>query len=177
MAKAYWHITAVSDVPSILKHGLRGGTKPRNRGVSLTAPSVFVADTDKENILGGIAIHQVWCGEDIEEYAVIRIDAKGVTGTIKEDNCAEILSAFQYIIEQDVIEPKQLDHVRNRQLNYPGKMLFQIQDGLMKRRLTAEEWILFRLYGGELVHIQEAYESQGAKPPGTLKPRKKKRKA
>ncbi|MBL8865956.1 MAG: hypothetical protein JNK93_10405 [Planctomycetia bacterium] len=141
---AYFHITDPKNVPAILQDGLKGGVKPRNRGGELKKPSIFVLVDPSEGLHDDVAMNQVWPFQDIETYAVIRIDTKGVGGQVMADNVAEFAAVFARVIEQDVIAPEFLTLERIRELNFPGRQIMDLmQDGLLKEeKWTAEEWAL-----------------------------------
>jgi hypothetical protein len=140
--RSFHHVTAVKNVDAILKHGLRGGVSPRNRGEKLLTPSIFVLIYGFQALTDNIAINQLWIDKDIKQYAVIRIRAKGVTGRVLDDNVAEASAPLHRIIEQDVIEPQFISVAKIRELNFPGRRLMRIQSNLLRRRWNKSEWEL-----------------------------------
>lgn len=86
----YYHITSLEDLRGILKTGLNGTVEGQ----------IFVM-TDKR-CAPSIAVTQ--CG--YEDYVLLEINSKGITGKIEMDNVAELTAKWQRIIYQKVIDPK-----------------------------------------------------------------------
>jgi hypothetical protein len=156
----YYHVTAVEAIEQIMREGLKGGTKPRNRGKRLKRRSVFVLTTCQETVTDDVAINQIWPSEDIEQYAVLRIAPDGVIGQVLPDEVAEFLARFQRIIQQTVIEPKYLELVKTRRIEYPGRMCWEIMEkAVLRRKLTPEEWKLACRYMDQsLIEVQKRFE-------------------
>ncbi len=161
----FFHITATADVPSILKDGLRGGTKPRNRGGKVRAKSIFVLTSCSRRLIDSVAINQVWVHEDIGSYAVIQIDPAGISGKIKSDHVAEATAPWHRIIEQQVIAPQYLSRKLIRRLNYPGRIVRDMVDPETFHVWTPEEWqIAERFLDPLMLAFQRHQESSGKKP-------------
>jgi hypothetical protein len=154
-----YHVTAVSNVKSILKHGLKGFVTPRLPRRVLPGPTVFALTSSDERLTDSIAINQVWPFDDIEQYAVIRIAAKGIAGRVMADDVAEFTAPWQRMIVQEVISPKHLKLLRIRTLNFPGKALFTAVHEGWKRRWTAKEKrIVGKWYGNDYLRQFEAIQ-------------------
>lgn len=164
----YFHVTHPSNAEDILRHGLRGGRRPRHRGKSLRKPSIFVLTTSHQGVADDLAIDQLWPLEDIEEYAVIEIDPAGVTGQVQPDRVAETTAPFQRMIEQDVIRPAYLKLARRRRLRFPGRRLMDIQQAFLTRNWSAEEWRLARKWSGPMIlAAQSDFETRGLNKTAT----------
>jgi hypothetical protein len=140
----YYHITEVENVPSILSEGLKGTTTPRNRGDSFKVPSTCVLVSGDGGLMDDVAIHQIWYGVDIDQYAVFEIDSAGITGRVVPDNIAEQTAGFQRVVEQAVILPQYLKHISTRTINFPGKAAMRLMnlDLASPRKWTDEEWAI-----------------------------------
>ena len=158
--RPFYHVTAVPDVQSIMRSGLKGGLKPRNRvGEPLKKRSIFVLTTEKEEVTDFIAISRIWPNQDIEEYAVIEIDVTVCAAKVMDDTDAELSAGLQRIIEQDVIEPKHLKLAKVRKLAFPGRRILDIHQALALRKWTADEWDIARQYlDAPLLQFQEQFE-------------------
>lgn len=86
----YYHVTSIKDLSGIMKTGLHGTVRGQ----------IFVM-TDKR-CATSIAVSQ--CG--YEDYILLEINSKGITGKIEMDNVAESTAEWQRIIYQEVIDPR-----------------------------------------------------------------------
>ena len=106
-----WHVTSREAVDSILRDGLRGGIRPRNRGVTLDAPHIYALTRQARALTDAVALGQIWPevahGERVD-YAVIRIDRRGVIGPTLADDVAEETAQWHLVIRQEVIAPEYL---------------------------------------------------------------------
>lgn len=136
---ALYHVTSVESSKSALLEGLKGGTKPRNRGETLRRKSIFALLGRSNCITDNVAAFQIWPWQNIGRYAVLRIDPRGITGRVVDDDCGEVTSSMQLIIEQPLIEAKYLSLDRIRRFNYPGEAILKIQSEIFQRRLTSDE--------------------------------------
>ena len=163
--KKFYHVTSVDCVESILRVGLKGGTKPRNRSATMDRPSIFVLVSDEGGLTDNIAVNQIWLFQDIGDYAVIEIDPTGVTGSVMEDNVAEFSAPWHRIIEQKVIEPTYLKLAEIRTLNYPGKKVLEAQQSCGQRKWTTEEWMIARKWlAPPFLHFQQEFETGTTSP-------------
>jgi L-rhamnose mutarotase len=92
----YYHITPIKNKVSIIANGLRS-----NENQIFLYTELVITKFIAANQLG------------ISEYSIFEISKKGVSGNIRKDNVADFGSVFQYIIEQDQIEPKYLKHLED----------------------------------------------------------------
>lgn len=88
----YYHVTDFGSFVKIKSEGLRANKEGE----------IFVFD-DIEAIPYA-AINQLF----LTDYAIFEIDSSGITGNIENDNAAELTSKHQFIIYQDLIEPKHM---------------------------------------------------------------------
>jgi hypothetical protein len=96
-----FHVTAPAAVDSILAHGLRANED----GQIFAITDRLVADD--------VAKNQVF----LREYALIVIDARGITGSVELDDVGEFTKHWQRIITQPLIPPQFLRlHCRRRQV-------------------------------------------------------------
>lgn len=138
--RAYWHVTDTANVDQILTQGLRGGTEPRNRGKKMAKPSIFVPTMGHDGVFEHVATRQIWPHDDIIEIAVIEIAGHGgVTGKVRDDRVNEPSASLHRVIEQDVIEPRNLKLHKVIRLDYPGGKISNMLSG-ERRRWTPEEW-------------------------------------
>ena len=85
-----YHITQIEAAEKILRDGLQGTLKPRNRGETLTAKTIYAITTPVANLVEGVVLQQIRPAADIDEdYVVLRINTKGITGEIKADDVEE----------------------------------------------------------------------------------------
>ena len=146
-AKSFYHVTAAENIESILAEGLKGTTTPRNRGEEFDTPSICVLDSEDERLTDSIAIRQIWPAQDIEQYAVIQISMAGVTGAVIGDDVAEHTAPWQWVIKQELIEPKYLKHLRTKVFNFPGKVAFSVLHNLTgEKKWTPIEWEIAEQY-------------------------------
>ncbi len=162
---AFFHITATTDVASILKDGLRGSTNPRNRGGKVRVKSIFVLTSCSRNLIDNVAINQVWVHEDIGSYAVIQIDPAGISGKIKSDHVAEATAPWHRIIEQQVIAPQYLSRKLIRRLNFPGRTIQDMINPAKFHVWTPEEWEIAERFLDPLVLAFQRHQESSAKKP------------
>lgn len=154
-----FHVTAVRNIESILKNGLKGSMTARLRDRILPGPTVFALSSSDEQLTDSIAVNQIWPLDDIEQYAVIRIAAVGITGRVLADEVAEFTAPWQMMIVQEVVAPKHLSLLRIRTLNFPGKALFTAMHEGWERRWTAnEKRIVSKWYGRDYLRQHEAIQ-------------------
>jgi hypothetical protein len=146
---AFFHVTGVENVEPILRDGLRGDVGKwaairRDNGEKLPAgPLIFVLTTCRERVTDHVAIGQIWIARDIGDYAILRINPRGVTGKLFTDDCAEWWAAdFQRVISQQSIDPAYLKLHKVRSLNHPGDQIQRLLGVFGKRKLTVDEWCL-----------------------------------
>lgn len=101
LIKTYYHISPIENRDSILKEGLKSERK-----------QIFVSDCEEQLIL--IAHSQI----GLPEYSVFEIMPTGIKGKIEWDNVAEIGAGHQFIINQNLINPEYIRHLRDVKWNY-----------------------------------------------------------
>lgn len=121
-----FHITSVATADAILREGLRGREGSTRFGIPLGGHSIFVVTSDQIELCDDVAIGQVWPNQDIVDYAIIAIEASGVTGKVKSDDVAESTASMHGVILQELIEPQYLTLHRIRELNYPHSKLQEL---------------------------------------------------
>jgi hypothetical protein len=157
---AYYHITAVENLESIMREGLKGGTKPRNRPTAVPAPSTFVLISKDAGLTEQVALTQIWVGEDVGEYAILRIDPAGVTGPVLPDLVGEFTAPWHRIIQQDVIQPRYLELVERRRVDYPGGRIFEVLIKVGREKFGPADWEIATKYLAEDYHwMQRDYEA------------------
>jgi hypothetical protein len=90
MRLKYFHLTPSNNTHKIKKEGI----KADEEGNIFVFTDMLVANE--------IAKNQVFT----EQYAVFKIERKGITGKIEKDNVAEFAAFYQRIIKQKTIKPK-----------------------------------------------------------------------
>ena len=152
----YFHVTDVKNVKKILAKGLKGTITPRNRSEDVGCPTVFVLSTSEEVLTNAIAREQIWPFEDIESYAVIKIDSKGVSGPIVEDICGEITTErWQWMVQQPLIKPEFLTLERIHEEFYPGRAVWDLTQRIcIQRKWTQDEWELAAKYVSPFLVLQ-----------------------
>ena len=100
MRKQYYKIVPTKDTESIIEKGL----------ISANG-EIFVSDILEQLPL--IAQSQL----GLFEYSILKINSKGITGRIMSDNVAEIGSGNQFIIKQNIIDSKHIEHVEDKKWN------------------------------------------------------------
>ena len=140
--KYYYHVTDVKNVKKILAKGLKGTTKPRNRGETLACSTIFVLSSSDEDFAASIARKQIWPCQDIDAYAVIKIESKGITGPIVEDICGEMTTEdWQWMVQQPLISPEFLSLDRIHEEFFPGKAVWDLTQSItVTRKWTQQEW-------------------------------------
>ena len=93
----YYHITLIENLDSILANGLSANSEMQ----------IFVCTSLEQ--LPKIAGQQVF----INEYSVFKIDPKGIEATPTHDDVAETGNEFQFIINQPLIKPEYIEHVKD----------------------------------------------------------------
>ena len=96
----YFHISPIENKESILLNGLKSDTK-----------EIFVSDSEQQLIL--IASSQIFTNE----YSVFKILPNKIKGKIIQDNVAEVGANHQFIIEQNIISPNDIVHLRDELWN------------------------------------------------------------
>jgi len=146
--EAYYHITATTNVPSILEHGLKGNRHPQYQGYAGKTPSIYALTRKDPWLTNHISLSQIWPLGGVDKYAVIKIDAAGITGKVTNDDVAEFTRSYHRIIEQAVIEPKylKLEIVRT----IPVEILQEITKAFNKRKLTSKEWKIANAFFSKL---------------------------
>ena len=97
----YYHISPTENLASILKNGLKSKTK-----------QIFVSSTLEQLPL--IASGQIF----LHEYSIFKLNSEGIKVTPIHDNVGEIGNQFQFIIEQALIEPKYIEHLKDERWNF-----------------------------------------------------------
>ena len=98
--KFYYHITSIKNKEEILKNGIISSTN-----------QIWV--TDREEQILFVASNQVF----LNEFSVFAISSSNITGKIEPDRVAEIGSKFQFIINQNIISPEHIFHIRDERWN------------------------------------------------------------
>jgi hypothetical protein len=98
----YYHITALNNVQSILKNGLRCNSDGQifvfeNKSIRINDVNNTVADI--------IANNQIF----LDKYVMFEIDDKGFNTDLINDNVGELSSKRQWFVEQSVIDKKYLN--------------------------------------------------------------------
>lgn len=169
--KHYYHVTDVKNVKKILAKGLKGTTTPRNRDEDVDCPTVFVLSTSHEDLTNAIARKQIWPLEDIESYAVIKIDSKGISGPIVEDICGErTTERWQWMVQQPLIQPEFLILEKIHEEFYSGKLVWELQQSIfIGRKWTQDEWEMAVKYVSPYLVLQQlSTELQRARSPKVL---------
>jgi len=103
----YYHITDVKTAFTILKKGLKANEEGDIflfENVSFTWGSQGIRNT----VADSIAENQIF----LKEYAILRVNSKGITGEVINDNVGELSSPFQWIVKQPLIEAKYLKFIK-----------------------------------------------------------------
>jgi hypothetical protein len=100
VTKTYYHISPIENKDSILIEGLKSEQK-----------EIFVSDCEEQLI--HIAHSQIFT----LEYSVFEILPSGINGNIEWDNVAEMGAKHQFIIEQNLISPEHIRHLRDEKWN------------------------------------------------------------
>ncbi|MCZ8297004.1 MAG: hypothetical protein O9297_07275 [Flavobacterium sp.] len=98
--KFYYHITSINNKEEILKNGIISSTN-----------QIWV--TDREEQIPFVASNRSF----LNEFSVFAISSNNVTGKIEQDRVAEIGAKYQFIINQNCINPEHLIHVRDERWN------------------------------------------------------------
>ncbi len=111
----FYHIKPVGKVDKIIKEGLKsyGGEI-----FVVTSHDIKIAG---QNIIERIARTQMF----LEEYALLKIEATGITGKITEDNVGEYTAPYHRVILQDIISPEFITLVEKVKLKPIGDLLRQ----------------------------------------------------
>lgn len=137
----FFHLTAPSNIDSIMRFGLWGARSPRYRE-TFDSPSIFATTSAETEITDSVAFNQIWLFGELDEYAVIEIAAEGITGDVWADDVAECAAPWQCIIEQEVISPQHLRLLLVRRLDFSDARLQRLRDSIETRRWSAEEWTI-----------------------------------
>ena len=141
----------------ILHQGLKGSKFPRNNSREFEKNMIFAVDQADDNLFKMVAIHQIWCIQDVEACAIIEIDREGIVGSLYEDDEGEITKSAHVIIEQDIIQPRHLSLFKILSINYPFNRLQEIMQKLAnEQRATKEEWELFEKWNPAESPIERA---------------------
>jgi len=100
---SFYHITSgVDKWIKISKEGLRASSDG------------YIYLLTRKDIAGYVAVRQLglW-----ESYGLIRIDPKGITGVIKDDNVGERTAKYQRRIKQRIIKPEYVHLVNMYQVS------------------------------------------------------------
>lgn len=90
--KYYYHITSFDNIISLNRDGI----KSDNEG------QIFLLDTNEASIVSTVACNQCF----LDDYALFRIDSKGILGELIPDKVAESTAKYQFIAKQESIDPK-----------------------------------------------------------------------
>jgi hypothetical protein len=94
--RTYFHITAVEKIDSVRKNGI----KANEDGQIFVFTSMIVSEAIATNQLGFV-----------DEFAVFRIDSKGITGEVIMDLDAEFEAPYQRIIIQEKISKRHIEFI------------------------------------------------------------------
>lgn len=140
----FYHITDTTLVETILQDGLKGKKNPRNNCRKFKKKMIFAVDQAHDNLFKMVAIHQIWCLQDIESCAIIEIDRDGVTGKLYDDTDGESTKSAHVMIEQDLIDPRYLKLFKILSVDYPFNRLEEIRMKLaIEKTATKGEWELY----------------------------------
>lgn len=134
----YYHVTAVENIESIKKNGLKASKKG---GIYLFTPAFMRIPTptlqsensndeyelgwaldDTANNIARNQTLRVVDGEiyGLEEYAIFEINSAGITGKLSPESVAEFFRIHQYVVtEQEKIDPEFIRFVQVRQTYQP----------------------------------------------------------
>ncbi len=96
----YYHISRIENKDSIIRNGIRA-----NEG------HIFMCTSLKQ--LPMIAVNQI----GTNEYSIFQIGRRGITSEILSDNVAESGSETQFYIQQDIIVPEDVFHIKDELWN------------------------------------------------------------
>lgn len=130
----YYHITHKKNVSNIIKNGLLANTDGdiflfENKsiitiGIAKNSQNKWVLGRIKRTIADNIALNQIF----IEEYAMFKIDAHGITSHLTNDNVAELGSEFQWIVKQPKIDKRYVSLFGYYKTNSKGELIDTIQE-------------------------------------------------
>ncbi len=109
--KKYYHITSIENMESILQNGIKANNEGHiflfeNKSIQLNGVINTIADC--------IAFNQIF----IDKYAMFEIKPAGLKSGLINDNVGEFSSKQQWILEQNLIEPKYIDPYAILKTNY-----------------------------------------------------------
>ena len=90
--KVYYHIT----------HGYDSWIKIQRRGLKASFDGYIYLLTRKD-ITNYVAVRQLGI---IDSYGVLKVDSKGITGIVEDDNVAEFTAKYQRRVNQKMIKPE-----------------------------------------------------------------------
>lgn len=93
----YYHISSSSNIPLILEKGITANDEGQ----------IFLLDTKESKIVSPVALLQ--CG--FQDYALFEVNSKGLSKKLVSDNVAELSAKHQFILKQNLIEPKYINLV------------------------------------------------------------------
>ncbi len=121
----YYHIAR--DFDSWLKIG-REGLKASTDGY------IYLLTT--KDVALYVAVNQLCI---LDDYGLVKIDPKGITGVVEDDNVAEITACYQKRVKQALIESKYIKRINMYHILDPGKvsLSYLLQGNLDgKKKLT-----------------------------------------
>jgi len=109
----YYHITErdIALVDKILEEGLKADDEGQ---IFLFENLQFKINDVVNKVSDHIAKNQVF----LDEYAILEIDSKGFNSELIQDNVGEFTSRWQWILQQELIEPEFISFYGVAETNY-----------------------------------------------------------
>jgi hypothetical protein len=130
--KAYYHISPIVNKENVLLEGLKSECK-----------QIFVSDCQEQLIM--IASCQI----HTRDYSVFEILPSGITERITSDDAQDISSHHQLIVNQDLISPEHIIHLRDEKWNFWDLAEYNLRVTYSLIELDVEDMLEFNIKTNE----------------------------